>query len=128
MKLRRVAGVLLSLASLAVVPGAARGDEAAPPAPAVERPVREMNLFVKEWTWDPEALRVKKGSHVVLHIESLDGARSFVLKPYKLKVALPEGERVTVEFDADQEGKFQFLCGRPCGNGCAKLRGNLTVY
>jgi heme/copper-type cytochrome/quinol oxidase subunit 2 len=135
MSRHRVLGAFLVLGALALaVPS--RGEESAAPADPVPtaapagdvRPIREFNLFVKEWTWEPRTLRVKKGSHVVLHIESLDGARSFVLKAYNLKVPLPEGERVTVEFDADQEGTFQFLCGRPCGNGCAKLRGSLTVH
>jgi len=112
--------------------GAIRAEETAPsPAPppaAVQRPVREFNLFVKEWAWEPATLRVAKGSHVVLHVESLDALRSFVLKDYGVKAPLPENERVTVEFDADREGTFEFKCGRPCGNGCAKLRGTLTVH
>jgi len=61
-------------------------------------------------------------------LESLDALRSFVLKDYGVKAPLPENERVTVEFDADREGTFEFKCGRPCGNGCAKLRGTLTVH
>ena len=130
---RRTVIVLLGILGLGLtaVPRAQEAPAPTPaptPAPGVARPVREMNLFVKEWTWEPGTVRVKKGSHVILHIESLDGARSFALKPYGLKVPLPEGERVTVEFDADQEGTFEFKCGRPCGNGCAKLRGTLTVH
>lgn len=128
MSQRRLPGVVLSLCVLLLAPMARAEDGAPEAAPGAARPVREFNLFVKEWSWDPGSLRVKKGSHVVLHVESLDGARSIVLKPFKVKAALPEGERVTVEFDADQEGKFEFRCGRPCGNGCAKLRGTLTVY
>jgi len=112
--------------------GATRAEETAPspatPPAAVQRPVREFNLFVKEWAWEPGNLRVAKGSHVILHIESLDALRSFVLKDYGVKAPLPENERVTVEFDADKEGTFEFKCGRPCGNGCAKLRGTLTVH
>ena len=132
MRRDRTAGAwLLVIAGLALW-GAAWAEEvpappAAPPA-AVPRPVREFNLFVKEWTWEPGTLRVAKGSHVVLHIESLDALRSFALKDYGIKVPLPENERVTVEFDADREGTFEFKCGRPCGNGCAKLRGTLTVH
>jgi len=124
-------GASVLMAGLALG-GAIRAEETAPsPAPppaAVQRPVREFNLFVKEWTWEPGNLRVAKGSHVILHIESLDALRSFVLKDYGVKAPLPENERVTVEFDADKEGTFEFKCGRPCGNGCAKLRGTLTVH
>jgi heme/copper-type cytochrome/quinol oxidase subunit 2 len=123
-------GVLVLMAGLALA-GASRAEETSPPPaapPATPRPVREFNLFVKEWTWEPANLRVAKGTHVVLHVESLDALRSFVLKDYGVKAPLPENERVTVEFDADKEGTFEFKCGRPCGNGCAKLRGTLTVH
>ncbi len=124
-------GASVLMAGLALG-GAIRAEETAPspaaPPAAVQRPVREFNLFVKEWTWEPGNLRVAKGSHVILHIESLDALRSFVLKDYGVKAPLPENERVTVEFDADKEGTFEFKCGRPCGNGCAKLRGTLTVH
>jgi heme/copper-type cytochrome/quinol oxidase subunit 2 len=124
-------GALVLMAGLTLL-GGARAEETAPPpaAPpaAAPRPVREFNLFVKEWAWEPSTLRVAKGSHVVLHIESLDALRSFSLKDYGVKAPLPENERVTVEFDADKEGAFEFKCGRPCGNGCAKLRGTLTVH
>ena len=130
------AGLLL-IAGLALLGGVRAEEAPAPPAPpapptappgAGARPVREFNLFVKEWSWEPSTLRVAKGSHVVLHIESLDALRSFVIKDYGVKAPLPENERVTVEFDADREGTFEFKCGRPCGNGCAKLRGTLTVH
>jgi heme/copper-type cytochrome/quinol oxidase subunit 2 len=129
----RSAALALTLALSGGAPASLHATEDAPAAPAkppaaeAKRPVREFNLFVKEWTWEPATLRVKKGSHVVLHVESIDGARSLVIKELGVKAPLPEGERVIVEFDADRAGTFTFACGRPCGNGCAKLRGSLVV-
>ena len=101
-------------------------DPSSPPA-APERSLKYVNLFVEEWRWTPDTIRVKKGQHVVLQIESMEGKHAFYLKGYNLDVPLEEGHRVKVEFDADKVGKFPWKCSRPCGDGCAKLRGTLVV-
>ena len=49
-------------------------------------------------------------------------------KPYNLKVLIPQGETTVVEFDAKHVGTFKWKCGRPCGDGCPKMRGKLIVY
>jgi len=102
---------------------------ASPPSPpaAPERSLKQVNLFVEEWRWTPNTIRVKKGQHVVLQIESIEGKHAFYLKDYDLNIPLEEGNRVKVEFDADKVGKFPWKCSRPCGDGCAKLRGTLVV-
>ncbi len=103
----------------------------APPAPpAVEpakRAVRTFKVYADNWNWTPETLHVKQGDHVVLKLYAYRASRSFVLKAFHLDVHMPQDREITVEFDADKKGKFLWRCGRPCGNGCAKLRGTLFV-
>jgi heme/copper-type cytochrome/quinol oxidase subunit 2 len=108
------------------VPPAA--PDAAPPAlePA-KRVVRTFKVYADNWNWTPETLHVKQGDHVVLKLFAYRASRSFVLKAYRLDVHMPQDEEITVEFDADKKGEFPWRCGRPCGNGCAKLRGTLFV-
>ena len=108
-------------------PSAERAADPASPSPAPERSMKYVNLFVEEWRWTPDTIRVKKGQHVVLQIESMEGKHAFYLKDYNLDIPLEEGHRVKVEFDADKVGKFPWKCSRPCGDGCAKLRGTLVV-
>ena len=108
-------------------PGAEQPAGPATPPSAPERSMKYVNLFVEEWRWTPDTIRVKKGQHVVLQIESMEGKHAFFLKAYNLDVPLEEGHRVKVEFDADKVGKFPWKCSRPCGDGCAKLRGTLVV-
>lgn len=100
------------------------GDE--PPAEP-QAPVLEMKIYADNWSWQPNTIRAKKGTRVILHIENTDAPHSFLLKAYRLKVALPQDKTTTVEFIADKAGKFTWKCGRPCGNGCSKMRGTLTV-
>jgi heme/copper-type cytochrome/quinol oxidase subunit 2 len=94
---------------------------------AEEQPVKLIKLYVEQWKWSPNQIRVKKGTRLKIEALSWDASRRFDLKAYKLKVALPEGKKVTFEFVADKVGKFGWKCGRPCGNGCAKLHGKLIV-
>jgi heme/copper-type cytochrome/quinol oxidase subunit 2 len=125
------------LLAVSIVP-AARADEpptdtpseegmGAAPADTPERPVKEIKLYVEKWKWTPDVIRVKQGTLLKIEALSHDASRRFDLKAYRLKVPLPEGKRVDFEFVADKAGKFHWKCGRPCGNGCAKLWGTLIV-
>ena len=111
-----------------------RAQEAPEPEPdAVAAPVEEqlpvkfIKLYVQEWKWTPNEIRVPVGTRIKIEALSYDSSRRFDLKAYKLKVALPQDKLVTFEFTADKVGTFRWKCGRPCGNGCAKLTGKLIV-
>jgi len=103
------------------------GSAAQEPAAPDERPVKEIRMVAQNWSWAPAVIRVKRGTKVVIHFESYDASHSFVLKAYKLKVPLPQGRTAEVEFVADEVGEFDWRCGRPCGDGCPKMRGTLIV-
>jgi len=116
-----VAATML-LAGLAGAPLLADDTEA-------EAPTKTIKMTVENFKWVPKQIRVAKGSKVVLQIRSYDATHRFDLKkPYDLKVVLPQGATTTVEFVASHVGTFKWKCGRPCGNGCPKMTGKLTVY
>ena len=110
-----------------VPPAAAPQEPERVAAPSVKRPVRTFQVYADNWYWQPDEIRVKKGDHVVLRLKSFRASRSFLLKGYKIDELLPQDKEVRLEFDADRAGTFPFRCGRPCGDGCAKLRGKLIV-
>ena len=95
--------------------------------PEEELPVKFIKLYVQEWKWSPNEIRVPVGTKIKIEALSYDSSRRFDLKAYKLKVPLPQDELVRFEFVADKVGTFRWKCGRPCGNGCAKLTGKLIV-
>jgi cytochrome c oxidase subunit II len=103
--------------------------EEATPSAAVpaKRPVRTFQVYGDNWEFLPNVIQVRKGDHVVLKLHAYRASRSFVLKAYRIDVLMPQDQDVKVEFDADKAGTFPFKCGRPCGDGCAKLRGKLIV-
>jgi cytochrome c oxidase subunit 2 len=94
---------------------------------AEDQPVKQIKMYVEQWKWSPSVIRVPQGTRLRIEMLSYDASRRFDLKAYKLKVRLPEGKPVTVEFVADKKGEFRWRCGRPCGDGCAKLVGKLIV-
>ena len=44
-----------------------------------------------------------------------------------MKVPLPQDKTTAVVFVASKPGTYRWYCGRPCGNGCPKMTGELTV-
>lgn len=112
--------------SIAVGTAVAIAEEAEPPA-AGDEPVKQIKMYAENWKWTPDRMVVPKGTRVVITIDSRDAPHSFVLKEYGLKVKLPQDRTTRVEFVADKAGEFRWKCGRPCGDGCPKMRGTLTV-
>ena len=90
-------------------------------------PTKLIKMQARNWFWDPEQIRVKQGTRVVIEIDSYDAPHAFQLKDYGIKVNLPQDKKTRVEFVADKVGEFSWRCSRPCGNGCPKMRGKLIV-
>ena len=101
-------------------------EESAPPAEA-SQPVKLIKMTAENWKWTPKVIRVEQGTRLRIEFQSWDASHSFVLKAYGIKVPLPEDSTAEVEFVAAKKGEFKWRCGRPCGNGCAKMVGKLIV-
>lgn len=136
------AGALMAIAlvflSVSSAPARAVGQQAEPvepteaadpvaPAEGAEGEVKLIKMYVEEWKWTPNLIRVPVGTRIRIEFLSYGASRRFDLKAYRLKVRLPQDKTVAVEFVADKKGEFKWRCGRPCGDGCAKLTGTLIV-
>ena len=121
---RYSAVVLLVVALLGF--GTVLADEVA--EAEIERPVKKIKMVAQNWKWSPNVIRVKQGTHLVIDFDSYDASHSFEIKKLKIKVPLPEGDKGHLELDVDfPPGEYKWRCGRPCGDGCAKMRGKLIV-
>ena len=89
--------------------------------------VKKVKMYARNWEWAPDQIRVKVGTRVIIDFISEDASHAFQLKAFKIKVNLPQDSKARVEFVADKVGEFTWRCSRPCGNGCAKMRGTLVV-
>ena len=94
---------------------------------AEELPQKTIKMIASNWRWQPDVIRVAVGTRVRIEFQSFDASHSFVLKGFGVKEPLPQGKPGLVEFVADKPGEFRWRCGRPCGNGCAKMGGKLIV-
>jgi cytochrome c oxidase subunit 2 len=99
------------------------------PVPAAGEPAagKVVKMDAENWEFIPSEITVHQGERVVLKIHSIHSPHRFDLKEYGLKVPLPQDETTTIEFVADKPGTFVFRCGRPCGDGCPRMRGKLIV-
>lgn len=121
--------ILAAVLAFAAAPVAAQdavGEKAAAPEEG-EAELKVIHMVAENWKFTPDEIRVKKGTVLRLEIQSYGAPHSFVLKPYRIKEPLPQNKKTTVEFVADKPGKFKWRCGRPCGDGCAKMTGKLVV-
>lgn len=126
----RLAAVLalVALGALGALPAVAQEQDAAEGQAAdAEQPVKKIRMYAENWKWVPNTITVKQGTLLKIEVRNIDSPHRFDQKDYGLKVALPEDETVMIEFVADKPGKFKWKCGRPCGNGCPKMRGTLIV-
>ena len=119
---RSLAGLAVIAVTVAAVAPHVRAGETDEAAPR-----KVIKMTVENWKWVPKKITVEKGTRLVLHIRSYDATHRFDLKAYGQKVLLPQGKVTEVEFLADQVGTFKWKCGRPCGDGCPKMTGKLTV-
>lgn len=115
--------LILAALLLLALPGPARAADEA----EAEEPVKTIKMMAENWKWRPSTIRVTRGTRLIIEFKSYDASHSFVLKAFGIKVNLPEGKDGRVEFVADKAGEFKWRCGRPCGDGCAKMKGKLIV-
>jgi len=117
-------GIAVCLVLTALAPAPLVAED----APAEVR-TKTIKMTVENFKWVPDQIRVPKGTKLVLQIRSYDATHRFDLKkPYNIKVVLQQGDTTNVEFVASHVGTFKWKCGRPCGDGCPKMTGKLTVY
>lgn len=97
-----------------------------------ESAVKEIQMAVKKWRFDPKHIEVNEGDQVKLTISSEELDLNFILSAFRISEKITAGESVTVEFTADKIGTFNFLCGDFCLGKYgqvqgAALRGEIVV-
>lgn len=118
-----VLGVVCLVAS-PVTPAARRSARAA----AQGAEPRVIEIVARRFTWEPAEVQVTVGERVRLVLRTADGLHGIELKKFKIAKEIPRGTKpVTVEFTADEAGRFPFLCSEFCGDGHDDMKGMLVV-
>ena len=90
-------------------------------------PVQEINMTAKKYEFNPSEIKAKQGTHLIIHVTSLDVEHGFAVKEYKTDVTIPAKGTAKVDMYLDKAGTFPFVCSRFCGLGHSHMKGTLIV-
>lgn len=88
---------------------------------------KEFVITLKQWSFSPSVIKVKKDDLVTLKLRSVDVTHGLALPDFNVNVNVKAGETKTVEFKADKTGAFDFACAVYCGVGHVGMTGKLIV-
>ena len=88
---------------------------------------RSLTLTARKFQFEPEVIDVRRNDVVRLTITSADIDHSFTIDAYRIQKRIPAGGSVTLEFRADEVGRFPFYCSMRLDPGCADMSGELIV-
>jgi cytochrome c oxidase subunit 2 len=117
----------LGVVCLLAIPVAPAAPRATLTAAQASEP-RVIEVVAKRFTWEPAEVQVTVGERVRLVLRTADGLHGIELKKFKISKEIPRGNKpVTVDFTADEAGRFPFLCSEYCGDGHDDMKGVLVV-
>lgn len=80
-------------------------------------PTQEFDVEAFQWGYNPNVLRVKLGTDVVLHLMSRDVPHGSSLPEFNVSETIIPGAMTMTSFLADKKGTFSFGCDVACGSG-----------
>jgi cytochrome c oxidase subunit 2 len=88
-----------------------------------------VRVTAERYTFSPSQVRVKRGTRVELHLRSEDTNHGFRIPKAGINVIIPKRGKgdVVVAFDANEPGRYEFECSKPCGAGHTTMRGAIIV-
>ena len=113
MKRVLIAGVLISLASLA--------------AAVAAQSKREFAVNAKRFQFTPARIEVGQDDMVKVVFTADDIAHSFTIDEYRIAKRAEAGQTVSFEFRADRPGTHRIYCNLTNDEGCRRMHGELVV-
>lgn len=107
------------LACLGILPASADAQE--PP----DR--RAVTVVARDYQFTPDVIEVTQDEVVTITLQSEDRPYSIAIDAYRIARRAAGGQRVTIEFRADQAGRFPFYCNITSDPRCREMRGVLIV-
>jgi cytochrome c oxidase subunit 2 len=88
---------------------------------------REIKMIARKFVFVPKQVTVQKGERIRLLLTSEDVDHGIALKAFDIDQVVKANETKAIEFTADKEGRFEFLCSVFCGDGHPDMVGELIV-
>lgn len=94
--------------------------------------VRVIEIKAYQFYFEPATIIVNKGERVRLIVSAEDvphgfEIEGFMIPGYDIDTAIRPGFPLTIEFDADEGGVWEFICAIYCGFGHSTMRGTFVV-
>jgi cytochrome c oxidase subunit 2 len=89
--------------------------------------LKEFRVIAKQWSFSPSTITVNKGDKVRLILSSPDVAHGIGIIGYDVNEYIPAGQESTVEFVAENDGRFNIYCNVHCGSGHGNMKGTFVV-
>jgi heme/copper-type cytochrome/quinol oxidase subunit 2 len=89
--------------------------------------VREITVDANQFAFSPARIEVQRDDLVKITFSAKDIAHTFTLDAYRIDRRAGAGQSVTVEFRADQAGRFPFYRNLKQDERCRQMKGELVV-
>ena len=97
------------------------------PLGAVQPSEHHLKVEARSFAFEPAVIRVKRGDRVSLELESVDVTHGIYIDSYGIEATAEPGRKASIEFVADQVGKFRYRCSVACGALHPFMIGELIV-
>lgn len=104
------------------------GARLTPTPTLVSRAPRVFIMYVKNWSFSPNIIRIRKNDRVELRVKSMDVPHAFTIAGYNISGKLEPFKFYTYSFLANKTGQFVITCTLNCGPaGYIDMKGILYV-
>jgi cytochrome c oxidase subunit II len=127
MRHHAVRAFILGVVCLLALPVTPASPRAAVAAAQAGEP-RTIEVVARRFAFEPGEIQVAVGERVRLQVRSADGLHGIEIRKFKVAKEIPRGNKpVTIEFTADEAGRYPILCSEYCGDGHDDMKGTLVV-
>ena len=86
-----------------------------------------IKVEMKKYEIIPATIRLKRGSNVVLDVNTLDVQHGFYVPDLKIKEPVQPGKPAEISIPTDRPGDFKVVCGIICGPMHDDMAGDIVV-
>lgn len=86
-----------------------------------------VKVEMKRYEIIPGTIRVKRGSNVILDVNTLDVQHGFYVPDLKIKEPVQPGKPAAISIPTDRAGNFKVVCGIICGPMHDDMTGDIVV-
>ena len=97
------------------------------PAEPEATALREFDVTVSRWSFEPASIAVNAGEEVTLRLTSDGVDQSFGMPDFGIGTTLTDGAIAELSFIADETGVFASECGEECGGGPSDMSFEVVV-